>query len=187
MFLRMLLRGKFLSTLRHLKNYVLLRAPRRPLVLHLGCGKRKIEGSVNIDCNWSKATDYVGDIANLPCPPESVERIETYHVIEHIPHPIVEPMLKKWHRILRPGGVLVIECPNLDAAMRDYLSGNRERLLNIFGRQRFPGDAHLYGYSPDSLSEMLRQVGFDEVVQAEPQDYHAAQEPCQRIECRKAA
>ena len=85
-----------------------------------------------------------------------------------------------------PGGKLVTECPDLDQAVRDYLAGNDERLFNIFGRQRFPGDTHLFGFNVPRLRALLESVGFTGVVEGEPEDYHKHLEPCIRVECTKA-
>src|SRR5690606_12562215 len=120
-----------IAVLRQIKNGYTLRFPGKPLQLHLGCGKKRIENFINIDRNISPATDYVTNAARLPCPADSVERIETYHVIEHIPYPVVKSALTDWHRVLRPGGTLVLECPDVNVAMREYLEGNAERLYSI--------------------------------------------------------
>ena len=53
-----------------------------------------------------------------------MEQIESYHLIEHIPHPQVPAMLRgDWHRILIPGGTVVLECPDLDKAVQEYIGG----------------------------------------------------------------
>jgi predicted SAM-dependent methyltransferase len=185
MFWKSLFTGHPRRVIWQLRSWLSLRYPKGPLRLHLGCGQSRLNGFVNIDCNYSAATDYVGDASKLPCPDGSAERIETYHVIEHIPLPIVRSVLTEWRRVLAVGGRLVIECPDLDQAARDYLSGNHECLFSIYGRQRFPGDAHYWGYTPLSLRQLLEKVGFSEVVAAQPQDYHKESEPCLRIECTK--
>jgi predicted SAM-dependent methyltransferase len=154
------------------------------LRLHLGCGQKRLPGFINIDHNYSPATDYVADIATLPCPPRSVERIETYHVIEHIPVTTVDRVLASWLRMLKPGGTLVIECPDFEADIREFLAGNTERMYSIFGRQRFPGDAHHWGYGASSLSNLLARVGYVDIVSLPPTDYHAELEPCLHIEGR---
>lgn len=171
-----------LGTVRHLRHYPVLRRPRRPLRLHLGCGKRRLPGFINVDLNISSATDYVSDISKLPCPSGSVERIETYHVIEHIPVTAVEAVLTEWRRVLQPGGVLVIECPDFAAVVDELLAGNSERMFSIFGRQRFRGDAHHWGYTEDTLADLLRRVGFGAVATGTPSDYHTESEPCIRVE-----
>jgi hypothetical protein len=162
-----------------------LRRPREAYKLHLGCGHRRIPGFVNIDHNPSGATDYVCDITKLPCPPSSIARIETYHVIEHIPLQFVKPTLTHWLTVLRPGGTFVAECPDLRADCEEFLAGNEERLYSIFGRQRFKGDAHHWGYTSDSLCKLLLSVGFKTATPSAPIDYHAEREPCIRVEAAK--
>lgn len=169
---------------RHIRAGLVLRS-HQGLKLHLGCGMRRQDGYINIDLNASPATDYVGSITRLPCKPQSVERIEAYHVIEHLPHPEVPAALANWRQALADGGVLVLECPNFDEAVREYLDGNSDRIYNIFGLQRFRGDAHLFGYNPERLSALLRDAGFSSVVEGEPTDYHTLEEPCMRLEATR--
>ncbi len=168
-----------------MRSWYRLRYPSAPLRLHIGCGQRRLPDFVNIDCNYSNATDYVGDASSLPCLDNSVERIETYHVIEHIPLPAVSTVLSEWRRVLKRGGCLVLECPDVDQAMREYLAGNDDRLFSVYGRQRFAGDAHYWGYSENSLKRLMESAGFYEVNAVAPQDYHKDTEPCLRIECKK--
>lgn len=170
---------------RQITSYFQLRRPSQPLKLHLGCGYRAFPGFINIDMNWTSATDYTCNIAKLPCPDGSVERIETYHVIEHIPRPQVEQVLREWHRVLMPDGVLVMECPDFARNIEELLHGNETSMYSIFGKQRFPGDAHHWGYTKSTLSELVKQVGFSRVVAPPAQDYHAEREPCIRVEAIK--
>src|SRR4051794_35601865 len=139
--------------------------------LHLGCGHKRFDGFVNIDMKITRATDYVGNIAELPCPDATVERIETYHVIEHIPHPIAPDVLAEWCRVLKPGGTLVVECPDFDEGVRQYLAGDDALLGSIYGWQRYDGDTHFYGYNVERLTALLHKAGFSVVTEAEPQDY----------------
>jgi predicted SAM-dependent methyltransferase len=155
------------------------------LKIHLGCGNIRKEGFLNIDHRVTRATNMLCDIRKLPFPLESVGFIECYHVIEHIPHPEVPDVLKEWYRILQSGGRLIIECPDFDRAVQEYMTGNESRLYNIFGLQRFPGDAHLFGYNRKRLFDLLSKAGFVEIVEAKPTDYHANQEPCLRVEGKK--
>jgi predicted SAM-dependent methyltransferase len=153
--------------------------------LHLGCGARHIEGYVNIDFRKTSATDLVCDIRKLPYTDKSVELIETYHVIEHLPRHDLPITLKEWYRVLTAGGKLIIECPNFDEIAKQYVQGNKKRIDNIFGLQRFPGDTHLFGYDYDSLKKILEQEGFGNIQKGEPRDYHIKDEPCLRVECVK--
>jgi len=127
----------------------------------------------------------VSDIGKLPFPEGSAARIECYHVIEHLPHRLVPRMLREWRRVLKTGGELIVECPDFDRTVQEYLEGHEGRIYNVFGLQRFPGDAHLFGYNRKRLRRILEDAGFREVEDREPSDYHTREEACLRIECRK--
>lgn len=164
-----------------------IKRSKKPLKLHLGCGNKKFEGYVNIDHRKTKATDLICDIRKLPYPEGSADSIETYHVIEHLSKQDLAKALKEWFRVLTPGGKLIIECPNFDKAVEEYVEGNKDRIDNIFGRQRFPGDTHLAGYNFETLKEHLMEAGFTGVVEAQPRDSHTEEEPCLRIESEKTS
>lgn len=166
-------------------KYTLEIRDKNSLKLHLGCGDRYFEGYINIDWKKTKATDLVCDIRKLPYPDNSVELIETYHVIEHLPRHDLPKVLKTWYRILMVGGKLIIECPDFDEAVKEYIEGNEKRLNSIFGLQRFPGDTHMFGYNFKRLKKNLEISGFKDIQKKKPQDSHAKEEPCLRIECIK--
>jgi hypothetical protein len=157
--------------------------PRRTdLVLHLGCGECRIPGAINIDRQEHAAVDLLCDVTRLPYRKGSVARIETYHLVEHLPRAGLETVLSHWRSLLCQGGTLVVECPDFDRAVRDYLEGNEARLGNIFGLQRFSGDFHHWGWTSSRLTRLLLEVGFAEVEEKPPQDYHTEIEPCLRLE-----
>ena len=158
---------------------------KQPLFLHVGCGNRRIKDCINIDWRKTSATDLICDVRKLPYPNNSVESIESYHVIEHLPRHDVLSMMKEWHRSLKQGGILIIECPDFDKTVEEYLAGNKNRIDNIFGLQRFPGDTHLFGYNFDRLKEQLEAIGFANIQEKNPTDYHVALEPCLRVEATK--
>lgn len=158
---------------------------RSPLYLHLGCGENHFKGYINIDWRKTGATGLVCDIKKLPYPDDSVALIETYHVIEHLPRHALPVALKEWHRLLMRNGKLIIECPDFDEAVKEYIEGNEKRIDNIFGLQRFHGDVHLFGYNFKRLKQLLENFGFEDIQKKDPQDYHTKDEPCLRIECIK--
>jgi predicted SAM-dependent methyltransferase len=153
--------------------------------LHLGCGSKHFHGYINVDLWITDATDVICDITHLPWPDNCAETIESYHVLEHISHKSVRKALSEWYRVLAPGGKLILECPNFDAAIQDYLSGNDNRLINIFGQQRHYGDIHLFGYNPARLIKLLEEVGFKDLIEELPQSSQSLDEPSFRIECHK--
>jgi SAM-dependent methyltransferase len=155
------------------------------LCLHLGCGWKNFDGYVNVDLWITDATDVICSITDLPWPDNSVAIIESYHVIEHISHRKIKKTLAEWYRVLKPEGKLVLECPNFDIAVREYLAGNEGRLINIYGQQRLHGDYHLYGFNPLRLTRLLEEIGFKNIQESIPQSSQSLDEPSFRIECEK--
>ena len=160
--------------------------PRRwPTKLHLGCGNERLDGYLNIDRTKSPATDIVYDIRKLPFRQGLFDAIESHHVIEHLGQNDFKATLLSWRALLREGGRMIIECPDFDQDLRDYLAGKSERLDSIFGLQRYPGDAHLFGYNFERLKSLLENCGYKDIVRLEARDYHIEFEPCLRVECHK--
>jgi predicted SAM-dependent methyltransferase len=141
----------------------------------------------DIDVIKTLTTDYVLDAQHLPFPDDSVERIESYHMIEHLPRDDLRPMFSEWCRVLQPGGHLVVELPDLDGVVAEYLDSEdpeyTETLLKyIFGSQRFDSDYHYWGWNEDRLGELLEDCGFKRIVRKPATDNHADEAPCMRIE-----
>lgn len=70
------------------------------------------------------------------------------HVLEHVYHPV--ELLTSLKRVLSPNGVLYIEVPNLACSWRQ------------FARDRWPGfyaPFHVWHYTPDSLTSIMRLAG----------------------------
>jgi len=157
------------------------------LRLHLGCGSKHLEGYINVDLWLTDATDVICDVTRLPWPANSVEIIESHHVLEHISHRKIGQALGEWYRVLKPNGKLILECPDFDKAIIEYQAGREDRLINIFGHQRFHGDTHLYAYNPSRLMRLLRKNGFNAFMEGPPQSSQSLDEPSFRIECRKSS
>lgn len=183
----MWLSSRTLNFIRRKTNPLLLKrsSDGKTIRLHLGCGTVHLDGFYNLDWNKTRATDYVIDIKKLPLRDGCTEKIESYHVIEHIGRHDVLDALKEWNRVLAPGGQLILEFPDFDKDIEEYQKGDDSRLDSIFGLQRFGGDTHLFGYNLRRMTVLLKQSGFSEIRSCEPLDYHSNYEPCLRIECIK--
>src|SRR5208282_5445413 len=65
-----------------------------------------------------------GVLPNPSLPDKNFDAVVMLHVIEHMPDP--SENLREIHRVLKPGGVLVVETPRFDSLMFKIL-GRRER------------------------------------------------------------
>jgi predicted SAM-dependent methyltransferase len=143
-------------------------------------------GYINIDFRKTGACDYVCDVTALPFPDASVEIIETYHLIEHLPRSNFEKAIQNWWNKLIPGGMLVIECPDFDRQVKQYLEGDDKIINHIFGLQRYSGDTHHFGYNFQRIRELLEAKGYYGIKSTNPTDYHRLEEPCIRVEAYKS-
>lgn len=80
--------------------------------INLGCGVHKKEGYINVDWNPDNKPEVAHDLNVFPYPfaTSSVDRVEASHVIEHLDKPF--NVMKELHRILKPGGIAVIQVPH---------------------------------------------------------------------------
>jgi 2-polyprenyl-3-methyl-5-hydroxy-6-metoxy-1,4-benzoquinol methylase len=83
-------------------------------------------------------------------PDGSFDAVVMLHVIEHMPDPMAN--LVELRRLLRPGGMLVVETPRFDSLMFRLL-GRRERSISAC-------DGHIYLFTVQTLSRMLEEAGF---------------------------
>ncbi|MBI4722296.1 MAG: methyltransferase domain-containing protein [Candidatus Stahlbacteria bacterium] len=176
------------------------------LKLHLGCGRHYLEGYVNIDAVKSQSTDLIYDVSEkLPYPDNSVEIITCSHLLEHLPvclmanieqeygekYASVIKILKEWQRVLIPTGKLIIELPDFDGMVEEYvkadISRQEELICYIYGGYRFNNiyDIHRWGPNKYRLTYILEKAGFRNIEFKESQGHHKEFCPCLRVECIK--
>jgi SAM-dependent methyltransferase len=85
--------------------------------LNLGCGQFRKEGFLNVDEDPGVEADVLVDLDRFPYPFDDgrFELIEADHVLEHLAEPFA--VMAELHRILEPGGILVIRVPHFSRAM----------------------------------------------------------------------
>jgi hypothetical protein len=153
----------------------------KPIRLNLGCGDKILDGYINVDVAPSRAgkkPDVLCDLHHLePFASDSVDEILAVHVIEHFWRWEVVDILKEWVRVLKPGGKLILECPNLITACQEFLKDPLQRSRPDKNGQTtmwvFYGDpgwkdplmVHRWGYTPESLAEVMREAGLIEIRQ----------------------
>jgi SAM-dependent methyltransferase len=160
-------------------------------LLHVGCGSETIANTpfaplewqeIRLDINPAVHPDRIGTITSMEAVESgSVDAIFSSHNIEHLEAHEVPLALAEFRRVLRPGGLVLITCPDLNAiaerilthglTTQAYLSpaGPISPLDMLYGLRsslaagnRFM--AHRCGFNEASLDATLRQAGFAQVV-----------------------
>lgn len=115
----------------------------------------------------------------------TIEEIGTYHLIEHLHPSRVKYLVTSWVNCLKPGGKLIIETPDFDGLILWYLKEQSTLSMKwIFGDDSRRGQNHLWGYNEKRLLDLFENLPVDAEF-ASPQDYHAQEGPCLRIEVTK--
>ena len=193
------------STLTEIITYEDQIQGKSPLKLHLGCGARHFTGYINIDCRKTAATDLVCDIRKLPYKNNTVEMIECYHLIEHLPVCLMANIvhgwgekyassilfLKEWNRVLEPEGKLIIEAPDFEKIIAEYINADEARkeelLVYIYGGYRHNDiqNIHRWGVNKYRLKYILEKASFRNITFEEPRSYQKEFCPCLRVEAIK--
>jgi hypothetical protein len=144
------------------------------LKLNLGSGGIEYPGFLSVDLNDRRA-NIIMDITKLDFPENSVSEMIAIHVLEHLSPYIVLDTLKLWNKILKPGGKLTMELPDLESLCRRYVeanTGERYGLANcIYGSvnttsEGEPSDItspHLFGWDKQQIADQLWNAGFTRI------------------------
>jgi 2-polyprenyl-3-methyl-5-hydroxy-6-metoxy-1,4-benzoquinol methylase len=108
-----------------------------------------VEPSVAL-CRYAEEKNKINTISTVLEDSEietgSIDVVLMMHVIEHVPDP--QSTFQEVYRILKPGGIFIIETPCYDSLMFKLL-GKRERSINC--------DGHIYFFTADTLTQMANK------------------------------
>jgi len=137
--------------------------------LHVG-GKAVKDGWKLLNIMPLPGVDFLGDVCDLSqFDDDSIEEIYASHVLEHIPRPKVVDTLKGLHRVLQPGGRLLVSVPDLDELCRSMLNphltpDNKFHVMRmIYGGQVNDFDYHYFGWNWTFMDSFMKGVGFQRV------------------------
>lgn len=137
--------------------------------LNIGCGNRRIEGYTGVDVVPRSGADIVAPADKIPLPDGCADEVMAIHLIEHVLPWRLQATLNEWARLLKPGGLLVIEAPDLIKCCTNIIKGykgpkhpDQLGLWGIFGDSRLEDEhmLHHWAYTFDSLKPMVQVAGF---------------------------
>lgn len=97
---------------------------------------------------------FQGDLMQANYPNNSYDVVTMYDVLEHIINPLTE--LKEVYRILKPGGLLIVNVPNFNSFFAK---------LNKNHWSKLDPPQHLWHFAPDTLSKIITKSGFNVLEQ----------------------
>jgi len=135
--------------------------------LNLGCGQDIRPGYVNVDVRNLPGVDLVLNLEtdNLPYEDNSVDEILAKDVIEHFSFRNIEKVLREWHRVLKPEGLLTIQTPDFEQIVAKFNSGQiktwDELSYWLYGAQDYPENHHKAIFTKAELQRLLEHIGFE--------------------------
>ena len=92
---------------------------------------------------------HVGELGTAPWPERFFDAATLWHTLEHLPDP--SGVLRQVHRLLKPGGRLFLEVPDIGSRIAQ---NQKERWVH------FRPLSHLYYFDRTTLGALLEKTGF---------------------------
>ena len=149
--------------------------------LHLGCGKRYLEGYIHVDIAKFEHIDYqlpIDDLSTFNS--NTVEEIYASHVLEYFDRNDVVNVLNEWKRVLKPSGILRLAVPNFPKLVEVYQSSKdlSSILGPLYGKWDIGNQEFIYHktvYDENSLNRVLEEVGFKNIKSWDWQEFFKEQ------------
>jgi hypothetical protein len=146
---------------------MVLESLRKPhLCLHIGSGRERLDGWVNIDAQALPGVDVVADVTK-GLQFANVKAIFAEHFIEHLRLDLAVDFLREAWRVLGRKGWIRLSTPNLDWVWASHYrlaaepAMKREAALQL--NRAFHGWRHQFLWNREMLGEALAACGFDDV------------------------
>lgn len=149
--------------------------------LNIGAGGKRLEGYTGIDAVERPGADIVARADAIPLPDGCAEEVLAVHLVEHVHLWEVPDLLREWHRLLAPGGLLVLEMPDLLKCCQNIVEGytlagkhpDQAGLFGLYGdpRGEDPYMSHKWAHTFKSIRPLVAEAGFAEIVER-PTQFH---------------
>lgn len=170
--------------------------------INYGSGRRVLDGWINVDAIINAKAPRAPEILHAltfradgsivertPIVDEHADELMAAHVIEHFFEWEAPFVILEWKRLLKHGGKLVLELPNIEAAAKNLLAGMPPQMWQF----PFYGDGshkdafmcHRFGYTPKSISALVIGAGFEQVRILPPQTHGPRPNRDMRVEAIK--
>ena len=90
--------------------------------IHVGCGKYNLDGYINSDIRDLPNVHLVCKAWELDRFAENAAEIYSRHMIEHLTLHEMMTTVRIWYKCLRPGGKIILLCPDMDFHVQQYLN-----------------------------------------------------------------
>jgi predicted SAM-dependent methyltransferase len=142
--------------------------------VNVGCGTKLLDGYVNCDAAPRPGVDHVCRADALPFGVATADEVMAIHLVEHVYAWEVPALLREWARVLKPGGRLVLELPDIMKAAKNLAEDRRDgkhpdqmQMWAIYGDDRLqdPLMMHRAGWWFERLRPVVEAAGFTDVVE----------------------
>lgn len=130
-----------------------------PTILNLGCGRKRKQGAVNLDCTVDTNPDVVHDLNTYPWPFEgcTFKEIWAYDVLEHLED--LTKCLEEIHRIGNAGARVYITVPHFSCA-NAFRDPTHRHFFSYFTLDYFTAEHPLSFYSKCRFRRAKAQLVF---------------------------
>jgi predicted SAM-dependent methyltransferase len=153
------------------------------LRINVGCGGRRIPGYIGVDAVERSGADLIAPANKIPLGDGCADEVLAVHLVEHLVPWDLHETLQEWFRLLKPGGSLILEMPDLikcckniiDGRMRGGKHPDQLGMWGLFGDDRYqdPYMLHRWSYTFKTLEPKVAAVGFVKIVER-PTIFHPA-------------
>lgn len=152
--------------------------------LNVGCGRHILDTHTNIDVarspHASRDPDIFANALAIPLADGCASEIMAIHIFEHFYFWEAPKALAEWRRLLKPGGLLILEMPDIVKCAKNMIrlqdTGDLKTYesLTMFGmygdpRAEDPYMCHRWGWTPKTLKKLLKTSGFTDFKEPETQ------------------